>query len=784
MKAWIRRGSWRFTVGIICALLWLAAEGPAPALAADAQSATAVDTGDNLETIVVTARRRDESIEKVPVSISAFNAQQIDDHQLHTEADLQSATPGLTIRQTSSQNQFNYSLRGQSVDAFSGSSPGVLPYVDDLQVSAGTATAFFDLQSVQVLKGPQGTLFGRNATGGAVLYESQKPTDDFGGYVAARFGNFDTREYEGALNLPLVSDKVLLRISGLTDDSRGYVHNLYDGGWLGGDAKSVGRISLTLKPIDGLTSITTYQDGHFGGTNVPAELYSANACGSTNNGIPLLSAVSCLYNPAFPGFAAFLAAHPKAYPGGVSAFVTYQHNLGPWNANIDSPQEHSANAEYFVNNTEYDVAPDLKLKNIAGFTRSHTSEQVDFDGTNYPIFAEGSPTDPNAEVSRTNQASDELQMQGKLLDDRLDYIVGGYTSYERDESDYPLYAFDLEPVVPPTFFHYHWRILDLSHAVFTQETMNLGAGWSVTAGVRETWEITSIEQLANSIFQGAPSERQEANKPSWTLSLEYQATPGLLFYAATRGSWRTGGFNGTAVALDAYAAGGGNKFKPETAKDVELGMKFSDSVAGVPVRLNIAAYNQWVDEIQRTAYLILDGNPLAITVNVPQARITGFESDGEIRPLSWLSLGGSLAYADARYTDSAVTYFANNLTFGPYADTPRWTGTVFGSAHEALPNDLGELSLRTDYYLQSSQYFSNLAATINPGTLLPSYGLLNMFLTWDKVAGSGLQASLYARNLLNKEYYVGGIPQGADLGLNQASPGRPRMYGLELRYKF
>ncbi len=769
-------------VGIALAAPSFAADTRSAADTATAGSSESADAG--MQEIVVTARRREESLERVPISITAFGSQQLEDRQIHTEADLQAATPGLTIRQTSSQNQFNYSIRGQSVDAFSGSSPGVLPYIDDLQVSATTASAFFDLQSVQVLKGPQGTLFGRNATGGAVLYETQKPTDDFGGYISGRLGNFDTQELEGALNLPLISDKVLLRISGLTASSQGYVHNLYDGAWLGGDAKSVGRIALTVKPIDGLVSITTYQYGHFGGTNVPSELYSANACGSTNNGIPLLSASACLYNPAFPGWQAFLAAHPKAYPGGVSAFVGYQNSIGPWNANIDAPQEHDARAEYFVNNTSYDFSANTTLKNIIGFTRSRSAEQTDFDGTNYPIFGEGTPTDPSAEFFRTNQFSDELHLQGKALDSRLDYIVGAYGSFERDESDFPLFAFDVTPVIPPTLFHYHWRIIDQSQALFTQESYDLGSGFSLTAGYRQTWETTGIRQLDNSIFSGAPSEQQTASKPSWTLGLQYQINSELMVYTATRGSWRTGGYNGTAPAVDDYASGGGNKFKPETTKDVELGMKYAGTVDDMPVRLNVAAYNQWVDDIQRTAYLILNGSPLAITVNVPTAEITGVEADGEIRPASWLQLGGSVSYADARYTNSGVSYFNNTLQFGPYADTPRWTGDVYGQVHDTLSGKLGEVSLRADYYIQSTQFFSNLEATINPGTQLPSYKLLNMYVTWDKIAGTGLQASLYGRNLLNEEYYVGGIPQGADLGLNQVQPGRPRMYGLELKYSF
>jgi iron complex outermembrane receptor protein len=347
-----------------------------------------------------------------------------------------------------------------------------------------------------------------------------------------------------------------------------------------------------------------------------------------------------------------------------------------------------------------------------------------------------------------------------------------------------LVAFDLSPVIPGTPVRYHWQITDRSRALFTQETVALGGGFSLTAGLRETWEDTGIDQLNGSIFEGANSEQQSARKPSWNLSVEYQATPDLLIYAATRGSWRNGGFNGTSPALFAYSSGGGNVFKPETTRDVELGAKFSGRVLDMPVRLNVAAYNQWVDDIQRTAYLILDGNPLAITVNVPRAEITGLEADGEIHPLPWLQVGGSLSYADARYTDSVVSYFGNTLAFGPYGDTPRWSGVLYAQATESLPGHWGDVSLRGDYYVQSTQYFSNLNSTINPGTELPSYNLVNLRLDWSKIHDTGLTAGLYVRNLTNKEYYVGGIPQGADLGLNQASPGRPRTFGLDLKYSF
>lgn len=746
-------------------------------------AAGAAASSNQLSEVVVTARRRDESLEKVPISVTALGAAQLAARGVNTEADLQAATPGLVIRQTSSQNQLNYSIRGQSVDAFSGSAPGVLPYIDEVQVSTNTATAFYDLQNVQVLKGPQGTLFGRNATGGAVLYETAKPNGEAGGYVKVKVGNFDEHDIEAAVNVP-INDVVSLRLAGDYIKSDGYIHNLYDGSWLGGQDQKSGRATLKVTPSDMLSNTTTLQYSDIGGTNAPTPLYSANACGSTNNGITLLSTVACLYNPAFPGFAAFLAAHPKAYPGGIAAFVAYQRSLGPWTTDIDFPAAHHAEAGFFVNNTSYNFADNLTLKNILGITRSHSSEQNDFDGTPYPIFAAGSEAVPKAELFYIRQYSDELRLQGKAFNDALDYQFGTYFSYERDENNYPLVAFDLSPAIPGTPVQYHWDTTDRSKALYAQGTYDFGGGFSITTGGRYTWETNGIEQLEGSIFQGANSQTQSTSKPSWTVSLDYQVTSNLLLYATTRGSWRTGGFNGTSPAINAYASGGGNVFKPETTTDVEAGLKYEGRVADVPVRFNFAAYNQNVKEIQRTAYLILNGNPLAITVNVPEAKISGAEFDAQVRPWTWLELGLSGTYANARFTSPNVTYFGTSLAYGPYGDTPRRSGTVYAQVSRDLGDHEGTLSLRGDLYAQDIMYFSSLNNTINPNTEIPGYHLVNLRADWSKVMGTTLSASIYARNLTNERYYVGGIPQGADLGLNEASPGRPRMYGLELRYDF
>src|ERR1700682_904407 len=145
---------------------------PAPVLA-DASQMDAENT--EMPSIVVTARRTSERLQDVPVAVTAIAAESLAEQRIESQVDLQFATPGLTVRQTGSSDQLNFAIRGQSIDAFSFACPAVVDYFDEVQVGGGAATSLFDLDSIQVLKGPQGTLFGRNATGGAVLYRAKKP---------------------------------------------------------------------------------------------------------------------------------------------------------------------------------------------------------------------------------------------------------------------------------------------------------------------------------------------------------------------------------------------------------------------------------------------------------------------------------------------------------------------------------------------------------------------------------------------------------------------------------
>jgi len=750
--------------------------------------------------ITVTARRVEENLQDVPISIAALSPADLAQEQISTEFDLQRAVPGLTIRQNGSANQFNYSIRGQSVDTYTNSPPGVLAYTNEAQVVSRAASTFYDLASIQVLKGPQGTLFGRNATGGAVLFETAKPGDEVEGYVLGRYGNHNLAHVEGAVSLPL-GPNAGVRVAAFYEHGGGFVKNIRTGENFGKQDLSSIRATFAVNLSERLTNTTVMQHTSEGGTNVPTLLYSAYGCGETFNGVALNSTADCVYGPADVGggFGFLLAANPDLYPDGVDAAADRQRAFGPWKTDQGVPLYHKAKSTFVINTTEFELNDNLTLKNIFMWNESNADDGYNYDGSPYYIFQIfGIPTpglttltDSLGFIQKTDQISNELQLQGEADDGRLNFVLGGYYLKQEDENDSYLLAFDFSPIALGSQLRYHALTTAESKALFAQATYALTDQLSLTAGGRWTWEKATSRQLPGSLFgTDWPLEVLKDGKPSWTVSLDYKVADDLLVCISHRGSWRAGGYNYSVPPIDATAGEGGNRFNPETTKDIELGLKYSGNGLGMPVTFNVAAYQQWVDDIQRAAYVPEpSGTPSLVTTNVPKAKITGVELALDVSPSPMIDFGVSAAYTDARYTDNEVILPNSEGVFtptfyGPYADAPKWTGNAYIQINHDMGPDNGELSFRADVYAQSKFFFSNVAETLAPESTIKGYALVNGRINWANIGGSDISGSLFARNLLNKKYYAGGNSIGATLGLNTSVPGRPRFWGAEVRVDF
>ena len=495
--------------------------------APDTRAASSRETGD----IVVTARRRAENLSKVPIAITAFSGEALARQSIRSESDLQAATPGLLVRETGSNNVFSYAIRGQSIDAYSNSAPAVIPYIDDVYVKSYSTSAFYDLSSVQVLKGPQGTLFGRNTTGGAILYHTQDPSGSGDqGFLYARGGNLDTYQITGAVTARL-SDNLSLRLAGNHTRDGGYIHNIFNNEMDGGNTDNSVRGTLRAVISPSLKTTTTVQYSHDDGKNAPATLYSINPCGSSADTPPRFDVTACLFSPANPTFQAYVASNPALFPGGLAAYVNYQKNvLGIWGASIDSELNHNAYTVLAINTTEAALSPTLSLKNIAGWSRSAKHDNYDFDGTSYGIFA-NVPGD-NAQVQQTTQYSEELQLQGKVLHDSLTFTLGGFYSKETDYTQSADYVFDFYPLAPhPAPTVYRFDVSDVSLAGFFQATYNLTDALHLTGGFRYSSDKLVAQNLPGSLYYALPGtlpiQRRTDAKPSWTAGIDDQITPSL-----------------------------------------------------------------------------------------------------------------------------------------------------------------------------------------------------------------------------------------------------------------
>jgi iron complex outermembrane receptor protein len=796
-------------VGVIAGLM--ASAIPCAAWAQDSGAPQVSDTAGTSGEIVVTARRREEALSKVPLAVTAITSELLAAKSIRNENDLQSAVPGLVIKQNGSANAFNYVIRGQTIDTYTNSPPGVLPYINEAQIVSYSASSFYDLGNIQVIKGPQGTLFGRNTTGGAVLYQTAPVKDTFGGYVQGRYGNLDSYQIQGAINIPF-SDTVKLRVAASKTGGGAYVHRLDTDKMYGNLEQTSVRGTLLIEPSSNFKNTTVVQHTSDGGTNAPAAIYHSNdyACGKAR------AIADCFY-AGYP-----YGLLPKASPFlslGVVGLANLQDKLGPWEViGGNTDLAHKAKSTFVINTTEYEASSNLKFKNIFMYNESWSNEANDYDGSPFPLIAitgDLTPdlttvTNPGVFYNQTKQISEEFQIQGKAFNSRLDYTVGFYYHHQSNVFNSQVAFFDFYPLhvygpTGPTYFpvHYVQESKSDSFAGFAQGTYAVTDQLNLTAGFRYTSDKVQARQLPGSDWYGctlqvpnvckaigtAPEYPQSmtAAKPSWNVTIDYKPSQSLMLYASTRGSWRSGGFNYTLPPNPLPAAAGGSSFAPETTQDIEVGLKYSGRELGFPATFNIDFYNQWVKNIQRGANIIspISGTSILTTIAVPKAVITGVEADFTVSPTPWLSFGGSLAYTNARFTDNKVIVPGNPpLFYGPYGDVPKWSGSAFAEVKHQLDSDKGTLSLRVDYYEQSMSYFSNLNATLIPGTDIAGYRLVNGRLAWANVLGSKITAAAYARNILNQRYYSGGNGTGLSAGFNSAYPGMPRGYGLEVSVNF
>ncbi len=728
-----------------------------------------------LEEVIVTARRREESAQSIPVSVNAFDAGALETLQIKDLDDLQDFSPSLTVSATSGRpNAPVYSLRGiRPTESIYGQDPTVAVYFSDVVMRPANATnlSMYDLQSVQVLKGPQGTLFGRNSTGGAILLTPKRPGDMLGGNIMFGFGNYGHREAEFGFDAP-VADNFAMRFAGRWKDSDGYQSN-HAPGRLGEKRGGGENRSLRASAVWDLSenvenyTILTWDELDLNGRTAVLQAVNPNSVAAFYDGSGLPSI-----------FDAFARTQSRDV-----------HD-------IESDLEETSEAEVWgiFNTTTAELSDDLTLKSIIGYRNVEYSEDVDMDASSIDGLLHAF-TDGDLEHS-----SVELQLQGNNFDDKLDWTAGIYGYQEEGIQQSP--GIVLRGLLPDPLNFQSGEVDNKSYSIFGQATYQFSDAWSVTGGGRWTYDDKkmTLSKPPNpcNLFDdtGAPLPNDQCffkleetfQQPTWTLSLEYTPQDDLLVYLASRTGYRAGGFN-----LRADIPAETEPFDSETVLDLEAGIKSDWFVGNWSMRTNVAAYHTWYDDIQRTISLVEDtGQPGSAVRNAAKASVFGIEIEQEIAPTDNLSLTLKYAYTDPEYDEWTEPSTGADNSDMPFTFTPEHAlSTVLSYTYPMEEAGLIRLtataSYQDDIWVNSLHDSGDLEAhppSVRHALQQDSYWLASAKVDWEQVMNTNWDISLYGKNLTDEEYTVGGVMLYHSFGFSTKVFGEPRTYGMQARYRF
>jgi iron complex outermembrane recepter protein len=736
--------------------------------------------------IVVTANRREEAIQKVGVSVQAFSGEALTRQNITQTSDLTRLVPGAKFALSGSSANSTFYIRGQGRDNIGPISPSVMEYINEVPLpSWGNIVPTFDMTNIQVLKGPQGTLFGRNTTGGALLLYTKQPDYEFGGYLQGVIGSYNWKEAEGAINVPLVKDKLAVRVAAQSRARDGYTKSA-NGGFTGDDVDSEAyRISVLFEPTTWLKNVTVY-DYSFATEHPASEAVSyikPGGVGATFRNFP--ASFDCGVSPSCD-VDLFLARQAAAGPR------TYWANPGN---PISKPKIQGVS-----NTTTADLGA-ITVKNIFGYRGTRVHSITDTDGTDMAMT--------NTESFHSDdQLSDELQFSGDVLGGSLHWLAGAFILQDVPGGPNAI-RFDLfrAPTQNPDTWSYDsiqnqtWA--DRTHAFFGSLTQDLSAfvpGLKLSASGRYTWDsqtlcgvsVRPVSSTPAADFSGCRAvpgafvRTQRSSKPTWQFGADYQATDNLLLYVVTRRGYRAGGNNSPTLggALARYQT-----FQPQTVTDVEIGMKKDWRQGDWRGRVNLSAYYGKFDDYQRPVPGVPpnfdgDNNALddpsnaAFDVNAGTAVIKGVDLDGFISPFQGFRLTFAGAWFDGKINpDSALGAISNLLGPNTHFDkSPKFSYSLGGQYMFPLQLLGGDLSANVDWYW-SDHYKTSLVE-------FPSYHVANASLDLENIGGKGVDASFFVQNLTNEVYLSAASVAGSSPGIFAAEWAPPRMYGVKVRYSF
>ena len=769
--------------------------------------------GDNgLHEVIVTARRTSENLQQTPISITALTAEDIAQRGLTNVLDVAAEAPSLTLMpggNYSGKSALTY-IRGVGQDQFTYAfEPGVGFYVDDVYYGTvyGSIFSLADISNIQVLRGPQGTLFGKNNEGGAILLYTPEPKGDDSGAVEVGYGSYHREFFKGNFDVPLIADTLSLRVSGATNNMDGYVNRIDFAcanpslagnlkaatstpgcvvGTEGGDNESSLRAALKWTVNDDLSVLLRgeiFDDRSEAGAEDTLVQNAAEPGSQT-----------ALYNQyvAIPLYGVGISS-PSFVTG--NPFRSYSSYTNPGDGYSVQPINHEL-FRSLSGTVDWNSPFGIRVKNIVAYQKYH-SEFANTDGTPIPTFLEDNVLDHH-------QFSEELQLSGKLMNEHLEWIAGAYyyTSYGVYGGHIELPTQEIVgpgvlPFAPDGAYGLNFNLDDPTrehttsgflHGVyhFTDKLSGeLGARYSTeekSQVFNHTYTLTVPDNplfpVGTSVYGPGAGGTTSLNRVDPKVALQYQWTPDLMTYAQYSTGYKSGGINPKPVLATDIVP-----FQPEHLTAYEVGLK--SEWLNHHLMVNTDAFLSDYRNLQLSEFLPPpEGDGGTIVVNTGHARIEGLELDTQARLFTGFSLDGSLSYLNYRTLSLGA---AGGQVGGPTLTTrppyiPRWKGSLGAQYVQGLGN-AGSLTGRLDWSYQSLVYF-DLANT--PAGAQSGYGLVNGRLQWDD-ANSKWSIAVEVRNAANKLYYSFKTPtlNGDGTLFNVVgTPGMPRTEFVTLTRKF
>ncbi|GAB5459605.1 MAG: TonB-dependent receptor [Henriciella sp.] len=722
----------------------------APAIAQEDEGAR------TLGAVIVSAERRDDNLQNIPLAVTALPATELDEQQIVTTKDLARAVPNLVIsNNVGLGTSVTYFLRGvgssESIPTFD------LPvgtYVDEVYISRQSANqvALSGVERVEVLRGPQGTLFGRNTTGGAVQIISEKPGDEFGGEVELGYGSFERVQLNGAVNLP-VSDKVAFRLSGLYIDDEGFVDNVNNNEKYNGEETFGLRGAVRVDLTD---SISWNASAQFTETDTlrtgPPEVLDGTTFTGTRQ-------------PTTGDLLTIQLDDTSCEPSG--AVSTWASQGCVFN---------TSDTTLLISNLEFGTDAGT-LNFITGYYDNEFKYNIDFLGnTNQPVF--GGLFGSNFYISNftsTEQISQEIKWTADVLDGRLSYVTGLFYLDESNETEFTDTVFI--PVATPLAIREPLANDTESIAAYFQADYDLTDRLTGQFGLRWTNEEKTLDLSGSTLnfgtfaydpldnaaltAVGIPLE-QTVSLVTPRAALFYEVSDDISLYGSYTEGFKSGGWNvrGTsAIELQ--------PFGKETVESFELGVR--SELFENRLRLNATLFQATYGDFQVPT--VFPGSSTFLTLNSGEAEVTGLEVDFKALVTDSLDVFGNFGFMDSEYTELSAGAIASGI--GPKLQrSPEFTGRIgaaqtleFGAGHELKL--IGDVSYTDDYVQLPDNSFSGI---------VESATLVNLQAAWTLPSGN-LRVVAECSNCTDEVYQVSNL-------FSLIYPSDPRRLGIRIAYDF